>query len=62
MNKSIGKQILETFLFVTVMVASVGIYTADNEIYIDQSGATSNLDIFRLYLSISLFIRKLDPS
>ena len=45
MNKSIGKQILETFLFVTVMVASVGIYTADNEIYIDQSGATSNLDI-----------------
>ena len=28
-----------------LLLVSLNLYTADNEVYIDQSGATSNLDI-----------------
>ena len=49
MKKSIGKQILEllTAIFVgfVLLITSLHLISADNEIYIDQSGATSNLDI-----------------
>ena len=49
MNKDTGKQVLELFKAILVgvglLILSLHLISADNEIFIDQSGATSNLDI-----------------
>jgi hypothetical protein len=46
MKKAIGKKIKRLILMSLVAMTSVSLlYAADNEIFIDQSGATSNLDI-----------------
>tara|TARA_R100001129_G_C5249301_1_gene227833 strand:- start:129 stop:857 length:729 start_codon:yes stop_codon:yes gene_type:complete len=41
MYKAIGKKTIRLLFILT----SLGVYSADNEVYIDQSGATSNIDI-----------------
>ena len=41
MSKAIGKKTIRLLFILT----SLGVYSADNEVYIDQSGATSNIDI-----------------
>jgi len=43
MNKAIGRR--RTVVSLLFLFISLNVVTADNEIYIDQSGATSNLDI-----------------
>ena len=43
MNKAIGKK--RTIISLLFLFISLNVVTADNEVYIDQSGATSNLDI-----------------
>ncbi len=43
MKKVIGNK--KTTLNLLFLLISFSVYTADNEVYIDQSGATSNLDI-----------------
>ncbi len=43
MNKAIGKK--RTVISLLFAFISLNVVTADNEVYIDQSGATSNLDI-----------------
>ena len=43
MKKVIGNK--KTTLNLLFLLISFSAYTADNEVYIDQSGATSNLDI-----------------
>ena len=49
MNKDTGKQVLELFKAILIgfglLILSLHLISADNEIFIDQSGATSNLDI-----------------
>ena len=49
MDKDTGKQVLELFKAILVgfglLILSLHLISADNEIFIDQSGATSNLDI-----------------
>ena len=49
MNKDTGKQVLELFKAIlfgfSLLILSLHLISADNEIFIDQSGATSNLDI-----------------
>ena len=45
------KQIHRNLLVIVGIVASTFIYSADNEIYIDQSGATANIDIEQLGIS-----------
>ena len=49
MDKDTGKQVLELFKAILIgfglLILSLHLMSADNEIFIDQSGATSNLDI-----------------
>ena len=49
MDKDTGKQVLELFKAILIgfglLILSLHLISADNEIFIDQSGATSNLDI-----------------
>jgi hypothetical protein len=45
------KQIHRNLLVIVGIVASTFIWSADNEIYIDQSGATANIDIEQLGIS-----------
>ena len=49
MNEDTGKQVLELLRAIVVgfglLILSLHLISADNEIFIDQSGATSNLDI-----------------
>jgi len=45
------KQIHRNLLVIVGIVASTFIYSADNEIYITQSGATANIDIEQLGIS-----------
>ena len=49
MNKDTGKQVLELLKAIVIgfglLILSLHLISADNEIFIDQSGATSNLDI-----------------
>ena len=43
MNKAIGRK--RTVISLLFLIISLNVVTADNEVYITQSGATSNLDI-----------------
>ena len=49
MDKDTGKQVLELFKAILIgfglLILSLHLMSADNELFIDQSGATSNLDI-----------------
>ena len=49
MNKDTGREVLELLTAIllgfVLLVISLDVLSADNEIFIDQSGATSNLDI-----------------
>ena len=61
------KKINKKILLIASFFTSAALYSADNEIYIEQSGATANIDVEQLGISnftgsTNLFTIQVDPS